>query len=71
MKKWRERSIGRCVKEGTYFKALGGMIDLAQREISNPAHRKRGEKILTNLRGDMDYLQENYRILKSKTRSTI
>lgn len=64
MKKWRAHSIGRYIKEGTYFKTLGKMINLAQREMNTPAKRKRGEKILMGLIDDMDYLQENYQIRK-------
>ena len=64
MKKWREASVRRRIREGVYFKVLGKMIDLAQREMADPARKKRGEKILTGLRNDLDYLQTHYRIIK-------
>ena len=66
MKTWRAASLRRCIREGEYFKALSKMLDLAQREMSSPTRRRRGEKILMDLRNDADYLQENYCVVKIK-----
>jgi hypothetical protein len=66
MKKWREGSIRRCIREGVYFKAVSRMLDLVRRELNNPTQRKRSEKILTDLMADVDYVQKNYYILKRK-----
>lgn len=58
--------IRQCVKSDGYFVVLAKQLELIQREMNNPTRKRRGERLLMSLMGDMEFLQMNYRIVKRK-----
>jgi hypothetical protein len=64
MKKARLSTIRHYIKAGDYFDVVAKTLDLIQREIEDPARKKRGIKLLIALRDDMRYLQESSDTIK-------